>query len=118
MSTEAEDSTPGPWEVPTQNPLTGCPPAHTSFLESSRAVLLSLSRAHEAKRKMCSWCFWILVMVQCCRSRRSCCPSVTFCRWRAGEVREEMALEEPLPTQGWHQRPAEGAKPPGRCYQS
>lgn len=44
-------------------------------------MLLSLSRAQEAKRKMCSWCFWILVMVQCCRSRRSCCPSVTFCRY-------------------------------------
>lgn len=117
MSTEAENSVPGPWEVLTQNPTPGCPPAHTSFLESSRAVLLSLSRAQEAKRKMCSWCFWILVMVQCCRSRRSCCPSVTFCRWRAGEVREETALE-PLPPQGWHQRPAEGAKPPGRRYQS
>lgn len=77
--------------------------------------MLSLSRAHEAKRRMCSWCFWILVMVQCCRSRRSCCPSVTFCtpggRGVSGGKKARI-----LPMQGWRQRGACPRDPPPQGY--
>lgn len=57
-------------------------------------------------------------MVQCCLSRRSCCPSVTFCRYK-GEVSSGRKMTQgPLSIQGRHEQSKEGVSPqdpPHRC---